>query len=529
MIGPAPPPRAPQLWRLTVSGAGRPVVRNCLRRLPAADLHELLRNQRARHLPTLPWPDRGRVESRLAREAVREGARARCRGRPARGRALLRHRGHDRVRARPGRGRGRPHGGRGGAQGLERPRGMALPGTGHVSDVLRGGGDRFLHDRARGGETDAKPGARRLGRYRRRFERLAGGPPGERQRAAAGAARSAHPDPGHRGAHGVRVRRADRDRHRQPDSPAHRRICAVRGVEVEQRRRTAGYGPLSGRRPKRARVRLRVIDQPSRQAASVCPQCGTHIAPALLACPSCQRLVHADELKRLAADAEQAVKAGDRSAALAAWREALDLLPTDSTQHQVVAARVEELSRALDRAPTPAATRPGSRWGKGAAGLGALGALLAKFKFALVFVLTKAKLLLLGLTKASTLFTMLLSAGVYWAAWGWKFALGVVLSIYVHEMGHVQALQRYGIKATAPMFIPGVGAVVRLKQYPASPREDARVGLAGPLWGLGAAAVASFAGRAAETPDAPALLEYTWLVAALSLMTLIHVPTGAVG
>src|SRR2546422_5007806 len=40
------------------------------------------------------------------------------------------------------------------------------------------------------------------------------------------------------------------------------------------------------------------------------------------------------------------------------------------------------------------------------------------------------------------------------------------------------------------MFIPGVGAVVRLKQYPASPREDARVGLAGPLWGLGATAAA---------------------------------------
>src|SRR6266487_4330085 len=68
--------------------------------------------------------------------------------------------------------------------------------------------------------------------------------------------------------------------------------------------------------------------------------------------------------------------------------------------------------------------------------------------------------------------------------------LGVVLSIYVHEMGHVQALQRYGIKATAPMFIPGVGAVVRLKQYPADRREDARVGLAGPIWGLGAAVVA---------------------------------------
>ena len=107
-----------------------------------------------------------------------------------------------------------------------------------------------------------------------------------------------------------------------------------------------------------------------------------------------------------------------------------------------------------------------------------------------MFVLTKAKLLLFGLTKAGTLLSMLLSAGVYWTIWGWKFAFGVVLSIYVHEMGHVQALQRYGIKATAPMFIPGIGAVIRLKQYPAEPREDARVGLAGPLWGLGAALAA---------------------------------------
>ena len=236
------------------------------------------------------------------------------------------------------------------------------------------------------------------------------------------------------------------------------------------------------------------------RAGSPCPQCGTDVAPALLACPSCDRLVHADELKRLAAVAERAVQAGDSSAALAAWREALDLLPRDSTQHHVVSARVLELSRALDRVDRkPQAAPQSSRLGKGAAGLGALGALLVKFKFALVFLLTKAKLLLLGLTKASTLFTMLLSAGVYWTIWGWKFALGVVLSIYVHEMGHVQALQRYGIKATAPMFIPGVGAVVRLKQYPADRREDARVGLAGPIWGLGAAVVTYAVYRTTES------------------------------
>jgi len=221
--------------------------------------------------------------------------------------------------------------------------------------------------------------------------------------------------------------------------------------------------------------------------AALCPQCGTHVAPALLACPVCQRLVHGDELKRLAAEAGRASHDGDASAALAAWRQALELLPPDTTQYQLVSARVAALSRTLDSQP---AAKPGSRWGKGAAGLGAFGALLAKFKFAIVFLLTKAKLLLLGLTKAGTLFSMLLSAGVYWTMWGWKFALGVVLSIYVHEMGHVQALQRYGIKATAPMFIPGIGAVIRLKQYPATAREDARVGLAGPLWGLGASLAA---------------------------------------
>src|ERR1041385_5352852 len=233
------------------------------------------------------------------------------------------------------------------------------------------------------------------------------------------------------------------------------------------------------------------------RAASVFVQCGTQIAPALLACPSCRRLVHAENLKRLAATAEGAEQAGDPSAALAAWRQALDLLPADATQHQVVSARIAALSRSLDAGP--AGARQGSGVGKGAAGVGALGALLFKFKFALMFVLTKAKLLLFGLTKASTFFSMLLSASLYWTMWGWKFAVGVVLSIYVHEMGHVQALQRYGIKATAPMFIPGVGAVVRLKQYPADRREDARVGLAGPIWGLGAAVVAYAVYRATES------------------------------
>jgi Zn-dependent protease len=93
----------------------------------------------------------------------------------------------------------------------------------------------------------------------------------------------------------------------------------------------------------------------------------------------------------------------------------------------------------------------------------------------------------LGLTKASTLFSMLAFFGVYWTEFGGWFALGMVLSIYIHEMGHVAALMRYGVPASAPLFVPGLGAVIRLRQNFVDPREDARIGLAGPIWGCGAA------------------------------------------
>jgi len=209
-----------------------------------------------------------------------------------------------------------------------------------------------------------------------------------------------------------------------------------------------------------------------------CPSCGTQVSPALLSCPVCHRLVHADELKRLATEAEQAT---DDASALVAWRRALELLPRGSTQFEQVAGKVTELSDRIDATtgPRPTKERKGL-WGKIAGGAGAV----------VFFLLTKGKLLLLGLANAQTLFSMLLSLGVYWTVWGWKLAAGLILSIYVHEMGHVFMLQRFGIRATAPMFIPGVGAIVQLRQTLATVREDARVGLAGPLWGLGAAVVA---------------------------------------
>jgi len=221
-----------------------------------------------------------------------------------------------------------------------------------------------------------------------------------------------------------------------------------------------------------------------------CPQCGTEIAPALLACPACQRLVHAEELQRLAAAAANDEQAGNFTTALAAWRQALDLLPPDSRQFATVSAKLAELSRRVDPA-AGAATQEKPSWTRRAGIPGAILLFLWKFKVVLAFTLTKGKLLLLGLTKGSTFFSMLVFLGAYWVAWGWKFAAGFVASIYVHEMGHVAMLQRFGIPATPPMFIPGIGAVIRSRFYPHEPVAEARVGLAGPIWGLGAA-VASY-------------------------------------
>ncbi len=234
-----------------------------------------------------------------------------------------------------------------------------------------------------------------------------------------------------------------------------------------------------------------------RAAPRECPDCGTHLAPSLLSCPSCHRLVYGARLEELAGRARQATDGGDLGAALAAWREALELLPEGSAQGDEVRRRVSELTKRVDGSATPAASSrvleappAGSFWSKWLAPLGVAGLLLWKFKFVFGFVLTKGKLLLAGLTESSTALSMLLSLGVYWTAWGWRFAAGLVVSLYIHEIGHVAALQRYGIKATAPMFVPGLGAFVRMDQYPADVREDARVGLAGPVWGLGAALAA---------------------------------------
>ena len=107
--------------------------------------------------------------------------------------------------------------------------------------------------------------------------------------------------------------------------------------------------------------------------------------------------------------------------------------------------------------------------------LAAIGFLLAKFK-GLLFLLLKVKFVGTGLT-------MILSAGAWALVYPVWFAVGLVVLIWVHEMGHVLQLRREGIKASAPMFVPFLGAFVAMKEMPKNALAEARVGLAGPVLG----------------------------------------------
>jgi Zn-dependent protease len=117
--------------------------------------------------------------------------------------------------------------------------------------------------------------------------------------------------------------------------------------------------------------------------------------------------------------------------------------------------------------------------------LAALVAIVAKFFAAIkgaVLLLPKLKLL-------TTAGTALVSVAAYALFWGWTFAAGFVVLLFVHEMGHVLQLRREGIKASAPMFVPFLGAMITAKSLGENALAEARVGLAGPVLGtLGAAA-----------------------------------------
>ena len=148
----------------------------------------------------------------------------------------------------------------------------------------------------------------------------------------------------------------------------------------------------------------------------------------------------------------------------------------------------------------------------------ALAALAWKLKVA-VFAVFKLKLF-------ATAATMLVSIGAYALLWPWQFAVGVVLLILVHEMGHVLEARRQGLPTSAPMFIPFMGALIALKEMPKDAWNEAKVALAGPVVGSIGAAVVWVAGVALDSNLLRAIAFFGFIINLFNLLPVYPLDGG---
>jgi Zn-dependent protease len=121
--------------------------------------------------------------------------------------------------------------------------------------------------------------------------------------------------------------------------------------------------------------------------------------------------------------------------------------------------------------PPPGAARPAqmtSRAATGTAVVGWIAKLAVLFKVAL------------------PLLSVLLSFVAYAALWGWQFGLGIIVLLFVHEMGHFIVIRAKGLPASLPVFIPLLGAYVAMRKMPLNVRDEAEIGIAGPVAGTAA-------------------------------------------
>ncbi len=181
--------------------------------------------------------------------------------------------------------------------------------------------------------------------------------------------------------------------------------------------------------------------------------------------------------------------------------------------------------------PAPPEHQTPNKNGAKRAGLAGIGltllALWAKFKGLLILLLNfkwiaiAGKLLLSG---GSLIASIWLWAMIY----GWPFATGFVLLIFVHEMGHVFAMYWRGIKASVPIFIPFFGAFVAMREMPPNARVEAEVAIAGPLLGPAGAAVCYIIGAQGGGKIWFAIASVTFLINLFNMVPVIPLDGGRI-
>jgi Zn-dependent protease len=196
--------------------------------------------------------------------------------------------------------------------------------------------------------------------------------------------------------------------------------------------------------------------------------------------------------------------------------------PTASREPPLAGAVVTQTQAVVTGRNDPFGRQPRSlhkRLGGALAGLGALAAKFGAYLKAGILLLPKLKLI-------TTAGTALISIVAYSLFWGWWFAVGFVLLLFVHEMGHVIQLRREGVKASSPMFVPFLGAVISARSLGDNALAEARVGLAGPVLGSIGAAVCLLIAQTTNSSFFRALAYVGFLINLFNLIPVLPLDGG---
>jgi Zn-dependent protease len=152
---------------------------------------------------------------------------------------------------------------------------------------------------------------------------------------------------------------------------------------------------------------------------------------------------------------------------------------------------------AVTTAP-PQQERLWSRLKKALAPVAVGATIIAKFFAKLKFIVIPFLKFLPLLLKSGG--TMVLMIWVYATLWGWRFGVGFVLLLLVHECGHLLVAKKFGLKVGAPIFIPFMGAFIALKEAPRNAWMESCVGIGGPILGTVGAVTCQVIGEAFHSP-----------------------------
>lgn len=255
--------------------------------------------------------------------------------------------------------------------------------------------------------------------------------------------------------------------------------------------------------------------------AFACENCGFPVASGALVCARCGAFVYRRALEQLAAEALRNESSNPRLAAHV-WRQSLPMLPPNSPQFRTVVDRSAVL--------------------EGFGSSGAHGGFAPPVERAddderRIFRQPDELHVAVFKTLGSMLLSILIYAVVYMVlptpfiqtrSDALVFAIGFTSLMLVHELGHSIALRKYNLSASPPIFIPFLGAVINMRQPPRNAKEEAIVGIAGPLLGTAGALLCAlllwtpWAGDASSYHDVVGTVAFFGIV--LNLVNLLPVP-----